>query len=188
MGRDKRVVLFGPPLCGKTTLLTAYARWRGLSPERVELACGAAGLRHWVLRARSMTAGTELITIPGAVWSPDAWWSLVGDASAVALVLDSQAVREEADCAHLTELANAPRCPSLGCVVWTKMDLVTKGGVDRVPTLPAPPAPGAPLRGQHETSATMGATMASWPTFMTRSDDAASLLAPLRYLVERLEA
>lgn len=183
----RRIVLFGPPLCGKRTLMRAYAASEAAEIERATLACGSESMPHELSRARLPKSHAELITIGGAVWNVDAWWPLLTGSSAIVLLLDSQAGRESADREHVVALAMAPGFPRLGCVVWTKEDLVTTHGLERV-TLSLEDeaaADDSPWRSRpHQTNR---AFIASWPTFSTRMDDEASMRAPVTYLLSELD-
>ncbi len=104
------------------------------------------------------------------------------------LVLDSQAGRESADREHIGALAMAPRCPRLGCIVWTKEDLVTTHGLERVRlSLEEAAAAGESLWRNPPANRTNSAVVASWPTFSTRIDNEASMLAPLTHVISRLD-
>ncbi len=190
-----RVVIFGPGLSGKSTLLKAFADALGLTVDSSAVQLGAPvehrrahplparatfelvtePIRYKVVRARSADATTELVTIPRAVWSIDAW-SYLGAAAAVVLCLDSQVERSASNQEHVDYLVNAPWCPRSGCVVWTKHDLVTDHGL-RPASVSIPASRSSPSREPYRDPG-----VASWPTFRTRFDDAASMRAPLEYL------
>lgn len=187
MELERRIVLFGPPLCGKRTLTKAFADSRPARLERATLACGSEKMPHEVSRVPLPEARVEIVTIGGAVWSVDAWWPFLADSSAVVLVLDSQAGREAADREHIAALATAPSCPRVGCVVWTKEDLVTTHGLERVKlSLHSEPDTQSLWRGTpgQQTSCP---DIATWPTFSTRFDDQGSMLTPLTFLMSQLE-
>ena len=186
MSSERRIVLFGPPLCGKQTLLAACANLQVSELERTTLACGSESMPHLVSRAWLPGPRAELVTIGAAVWNLDAWWALLATSAAVVLMLDSQAVRESADREHANALAMAPSCPRVGCVVWTKDDLVTTHGVEPVnfSTFSPMNADGGwrSAPGHHSNT-----VIANWPTFSTRFDDRESMFEPIAFLMAALE-
>lgn len=84
------VVLFGPPLSGKTTLLMEYARRHG-----APLISGRPG--DHVTAPIHLTVDTpeaRLITIPGAVWDESDWDPLLSGADRIVAFFDLQRGRE----------------------------------------------------------------------------------------------
>lgn len=186
MESKRQLVLFGPPLCGKRTLLGSYAESQGSKVERTMSPCGSDSFPHWVIRA-SLNSDTDLVTIGGSVWNIDVWWPLIAGSHAVVLMLDSQAVREAANEEHVRSLAAAPGCPRIGCVVWTKEDLVTTRGLERA-SLSIPSLVGGQSFWRSPPGfASNGPIMANWPTFSTRFDESRTMLAPITFLMSDLE-
>lgn len=186
MKQRRDIVLFGPPFCGKKTFLETFAQAEGARIERVTRLSGADALPHVFVTTSLAGLDIELITVGGTPWSIDVWWPSIANASAIALMLDSQALGETADREHFLALAKTPICPRIGCVVWTKEDLVTKHGLQRAKLSIPDLVRGGMWRdatGEWRNSATIG----MWPTFATRFDDRRSMLAPVAYLISELE-
>jgi hypothetical protein len=180
----RQIVLFGPPFCGKKTLLENVAQAEGTRLERVTRACGSDALPHVFLTASLTNSPIDLVTLTGTPWNIDVWYPSIASASAIALMLDSQALGEAADREHLLALARAPSCPRIGCVVWTKEDLVTKHGLGRAKVSFSEVASGMWRDASGELR--NGTTIGEWPTFATRFDNKQSMLAPLGYLMSAL--
>jgi hypothetical protein len=163
--------------------MKAFADSQALVIETSTLACGSESMPHEISRLLLATSRIELVTLGGAVWNIDAWWPLIARSSAVVLMLDSQSVRESADREHITALAAAPNCPRLGCLVWTKDDLVTTHGLEKavlaVGDVLRAPGSNAPFRAN-------SGVIATWPSFSTRMDVEDAMLAPIGYLVTQL--
>lgn len=166
----RTVLLFGPPLSGKHTLLKGCADAHQVQEERARIPCGADGIPHWVHRVTLNRLGTELVTVPGAPWRMDVWWPLLAAATGVALVLDGQEARERADREHIDALMNMTM-PATRCVIFTKEDLIAKGAVGRV---------SSSLLDDHRIS--------GWHTFRTRSDQPATLVEPIEWLVRHISS
>lgn len=171
MASSRGIVLYGPPAAGKQTLLLAYAQSTAAKVEGTVVPRGGENFPHLVKRTLDESKGTgvELLTMPGGVWSMDAWWPLLSAASGIALVLDGQEAREKADREHIDALMNMT-LPAVRCVIFTKEDLIAKGAVGRV-----------------SASVLDDARIAGWQTFRTRSDQPHTLVAPIEWLVEHLE-
>lgn len=84
------VVLFGPPLSGKTTLLTELARARGAEVVSREGGSHATAPIHLAVNV----PGAQVSTIPGAVWDDGDWDALLNDSHAIVAVFDLQRGRE----------------------------------------------------------------------------------------------
>jgi hypothetical protein len=164
----RRVVLFGPPLAGKGTLLRALAHSRSARVEQADVPCGAERIPQIVLRlVAGEAAGPELMTIPGSPWNIDCWDEFLVSATSVVLVLDPQAEQESPDRLHIAHLSRFR--PPLGCVAWTKGDLIAKGLSQLVPrTLLA----GTPFEG--------------WPSFETRQDEPETLTDALDWPLRQM--
>lgn len=113
---------------------------------------GAENFPHLVKSTTDERTGIELMTMPGGVWSMDAWWPLLSAAAGVALVLDGQEAREKADREHLDALMSMT-LPAVRCAIFTKEDLIAKGAVGRV-----------------SAALLNDARIAGWQTFHTRND------------------
>ena len=141
----------------------------GVSAEVVERGLPVAGSGAEVvdrgLFVRDPTANVAVATIWGPVWNLNSWPALLAKADAVMLVLDPQIAREAPDRECVATLMSLPVATRVGCVVWTKQDLVERG-VAIV------------------SKAMVGGTSAEyWRTFATRFDDAVRLLEPIEWLV-----
>lgn len=168
MAKPPRLLIFGPPLAGKGALLGAYAQAHDLHVERSTVPLGRERFPHWVARVESARPHVEVVTIPGAVWSIDAWWTFLSASAAVALVLDGQEARERADREHLDALMGMT-LPAVRCVVFTKEDLIERGAVVRV---------SPSLSGDDR--------LANWQTFRTRNDKPTTLLEPIEWLIRQI--
>ena len=180
---ERRIVLFGPPLCGKRTLMRMNADSQRSELAKATVACGSESMPHEVNRVWLAESHTELVTIGGAVWNMDAWWSLLVASQAVVLMLDSQAVRESADREHIDALAGAPNLPDEGCVVWTKDDLVTTHGLERAALSVSEILHSSRTSPSNSPFRSNGKAIANWPSFSTRMDVWESMLAPISYLM-----
>jgi hypothetical protein len=163
----RRILLCGPPLAGKTTMLQAFAGARTLTLWQFD-PLGGGGKTEGVvdrgLYVKDPEEDATIATIWGAFWYEESWPTLVARADGIVLVLDPQIAREKADREFVAAVsATAPR---LGCTVWTKGDLVARGSE----TVDA--------------GAVLATTLVeSWPVFTTRFDDASTLLAPLHWIL-----
>lgn len=142
------IVLFGPPLAGKRTLLERV--FGGVRSEsRLRHPSG-----HLALRVEPGDGRAPVFTFPGSVWDASAWDEPLREATAIGLVLDAQPSRQEANRACVQQLLASALAPTLpGCVIWTKCDLAS----------PPFPSPELPLEEP---------TFAGWPTFFVRGDRA----------------
>jgi signal recognition particle receptor subunit beta len=121
----KRLVLYGPPLAGKTTILKAIAAAHSASIETFyahsrdddRLIC--RGTRTELTHSSSTI---ELATLGGPKQDHEIWRALLDGAAAVVLVLDGQREREEANRTWVANLASGQTLVP-GCVVITKLDL-----------------------------------------------------------------
>jgi signal recognition particle receptor subunit beta len=170
VANPRRILLYGPPAAGKQTLLAAYAESKTVTVEGSVAPRGGENFPHLVKRTTDERIGIELLTMPGGVWSMDAWWPLLSAAAGVALVLDGQEAREQADREHIDALMSMT-LPAVRCVVFTKEDLIAKGAVGRVsPALSA------------------DARIAGWETFLTRNDQPQTLIEPIEWLIRQVAA
>ena len=166
----RRLVLCGSAIAGKTTILQTFASSRGLALRRFEPNSGSGEVRDRGVSLIADDGGIELMTVCGVVWNDDTWPVVVGGAVALALVLDIQATRAQADREFAEAVARMPNAPSLGCVIWTKEDLIADGVEERVPP-----------------TLLSGTAVETWPSFLTRHDQPWTLLAPLEWLLAQVK-
>lgn len=162
-------MLYGPPLAGKTTLLRAYARSRGLAVEEA-LQPWSGLISFRVARVRDARSGLELVTLPGRTWTKDMWWPFLDKMAGLAIVLDSQESREAADRAYVDALLARTLTVDACCTVWTKRDLLA-GGVEPVSSALADDPRLAPL-----------------PRFEARTDEPEALAIALSWLAGQVGA
>jgi hypothetical protein len=84
------VVLFGPPLSGKTTVLMEFARKHGAPLISRRPSEHVTAPIHLIVD----TPDARLITIPGAVWDESDWDPLLRDADSIVAFFDLQRARE----------------------------------------------------------------------------------------------
>lgn len=126
-GVTRNIVIYGPPLAGKTTLLRAYARSRGLAVEEtIQPWSGMNSFR--VARVRDVQRRLELVTLPGKTWTKDMWWPFLVKMAGLAIVLDSEEHREKMDRVYVDALLTRTLTVDACCTIWTKRDLLTSGG------------------------------------------------------------
>ena len=165
----RKIVLYGPPLAGKTTLLRAYARSHGLAvEEKIQPWSGLISFR--VARVRDVRNGLELVTLPGKTWTKDMWWPFLDKMAGLAIVLDSQESHEGADRAYLDALFARTLTVDACCTVWTKRDLVAGGAKPVASTLADDPR------------------LAPLPRFEARADEPDGHVLPLSWLVGQVGA
>ena len=94
----RSLVLYGPPLAGKRTIIENVGRARDASFSLFTVTAGEPPVPHRVLQAVFQDGGhVLLLTISGAVWSPSAWRHLFEGSEGLLMVLDSQPTRVEAN-------------------------------------------------------------------------------------------
>jgi hypothetical protein len=170
--KEACVVLYGPPMAGKRTLMDQIGRLSSAAPLVVREPAIECGENPDIGSSLAFTAGTrrvKALTFSGGVWNEEGWSPLIYAAAAVILVLDAQETRRDADLEFVRKLAIRPRQSPLGCVALTKQDL---GRGDT-----------AILSG-HDLLA--GSPFASWPVFLTRSGDTSEISRLLAWLTEAL--
>ena len=158
------IVIYGPPLSGKRTLLETLAGAGQLALTRFDVLIPALEVRGAV-GARVVGSYSEealdASTLSGGVFDEQCWGELVARATSAVLVFDPQQSREE-EIARVIERASAMSgFPRRGCVVHSKQDL-------------------APRRAMVALS---GTPFAGWPEFRSRFDRTESMLAPFEWLV-----
>lgn len=177
----RRILLYGPPLAGKCTILQAFADERGLPLRQFNPLAGVSqevidrGLRvpgeggdviDRGLNVVDQARDVGIATIWGAFWNLNSWPTLLARADLVVLVLDPQSSRDAAnrECAVAADArATAIR---RGCVVWTKQDLALEAAERASPDV------------------LKGTVAEDWRVFRTRADSRQSMLAPLEWLID----
>lgn len=129
MTRRRSVLLYGPPLAGKSTILECFAQRESLDAESFEIkpagqAFAERGYR--VVDDRSVVAATA----PGAVWTMGTWDELLRKTKRILLVLDPQKSRREANLEYIEYLGDYGR-RVVGIQV-TKTDLVEREAAQQV--------------------------------------------------------
>lgn len=138
-----RLVLFGSPLAGKTTILQAVeSRFGGLL--RHEAAEGGCD-RVLVWRGRVGDRECRLSTAPGSVWDFRSWTRLFETASGVVLVIDPLTEFAESVAECLLRFALIARRPPVLFVQLTKQDLGEKGFSFWIDASRSPFADGVPV-------------------------------------------
>lgn len=165
--------------------MEVFARVAGKEMQRTTRPAGAGGVPCAFLTATLATPAIQLVTLPGSPWKIEAWWPLIADAAALVLMLDSQKPAEPRNREHVLALASAVRCPRLGCVVWTKNDLVTTHALEKSAS-PIQDLERDLLWRDAPAEHRNRALIAAWPTFTTRFDDQESMLAPVDSLISEL--
>jgi hypothetical protein len=167
-----RVILYGPPLAGKRTLIQSIALRHNAPLHAFEFRTEEWRDYHDAGVDTTVTLGAhayELLTFSGTIWYEAAWPSIVSRADALVLVLDAQASREDADRRSVKELAHISNAPEFGCVVVTKQDLVAEG-VPSVSTL-------------HLVD---NSRFVGWPIFYSRCDQSDSAIVPFEWVARQL--
>ena len=163
-----RILLFGPPLAGKATICEAFARSRGARIEAFDPSTGTGEVRDRAIRI-VVSSDLEVATVYGVVWNEDTWSSLLHTATALAVVLDGQSVQEDTDRDFVCKLNVLGKLPSVGCVIWTKADLIANGVV-------------APVA--HDLL--HGTRIDGWRSFGSRFDQPRTLTEPLEWLASEM--
>lgn len=167
-----KVVLFGPPLAGKRTLLETYALLKHKKSEVYQLKPeGTSPIADVALRLRFKCGDTsiEFHTLSGSPWYASSWDDLFHDAWAAILVLDAQATRTEANMSFLTLFQQRRERAHLCCIAVTKQDLV-HAGVSCTAT----------------EKILKGFDLGEITIFLTRCDEAHTLYAPLDWISQRV--
>lgn len=177
----RRILLYGPPLAGKCTILQAFADEHdlplrqfnplaGVSKEVVERGLRVRGEGVDVidrgLSVIDQARDVGIATIWGAYWNLNSWPSLLARADLVVLAMDPQSSRDAAnrECALAADAISARI--RQGCVAWTKDDLSLGASERASPDI------------------LKGTVAENWRVFRTRSDSRQSMLAPLEWLIE----
>lgn len=170
---DACVVLYGPPLAGKRTLMDRIGGLSAGAPSVTREPAIECQQNSDIGSRLTFTIGARRVsalTFSGGVWNEDLWLPLIYRASAVILVLDGQRTRQDADMEFVEKLEGLPRLSRLGCVALTKQDL----GKSDVEMLSA-----------RELLA--GKAFAAWPVFLTRAESTAETSRLLKWLGTSLE-
>lgn len=170
-----RVVLYGRPLAGKTTIIEALGRARGSELRGIRLATEYASFdlpsHHGVITEFALGATRcEVATIPGEVLGDGPWRTLLDGAQAVVVVLDCQA-GADAQNEVLRSLDLLPRTWNRGCVVLSKADLVPQNIVETTRSY---------VEGK------LKSRRLELPVFIARVDQPETLEKPMDWLLSRL--
>ena len=163
------IVLFGPPLAGKGTIVQAVGLSRAERVRSLEVSSNTdfGVVKHHALLV-SCTDRTEtqlyVATLPGGVWGTDPWCELLRRACAIVLVLDSQRTRATENAESIEVLDGLEQVPNVGCVVMSKGDLVRASTSTSYARLSSSP-------------------FSAWPVFHTRHDSPATLLRPIEWIL-----
>ena len=118
-----KIAIFGPPLAGKTTLVSAYARSRGLKTASGPAHFTANSMaRPCLVRACKAEGHAQAVTYMGAVWSMEDWDPLLQACDGLLVVLDSQITRMNANMKHVQFIREA-RLNVRACFLFSKSDL-----------------------------------------------------------------
>lgn len=161
-----RIVIYGPPLSGKATIVRRFAQ--SVSKKAVErrVALGSPPHEYWTARTTSQTGDVEIYTIPGATWGFSPWWELIDGAAGLVLIWDLQKTQARAN-VHFAEALIGRSHPPIVCIIGTKADLL------EIET--AKPA----------SCYEFPEELASYPRFLSRSDAFNSLEAPVHWAVDK---
>lgn len=165
------MVVYGPPLAGKTTALQALAARKALPLQRFEplprsqVQAGTPSDQGLVIN--DTAGGYSVASICGVVFNLQSWSPLLSKADGLVLFLDPQIARLEAN-RECVQKVNALGRPILGAIVWTKQDIV-ESGAETV-----------------STKLVESGAVGGWPVFRSRHDEPASLLQPIEHLLAAL--
>jgi GTPase SAR1 family protein len=118
----KRLLLYGPPLSGKSTIVQVFAQERSLATEGFEIRPAGQSFAERGFRAIDRGSGLVAETIAGAVWTMATWDELLGQESEILLVLDPQESRRVANREFVEHLSDRRR--RIAAIQVTKTDLV----------------------------------------------------------------
>jgi hypothetical protein len=158
-----RVVVYGPPLAGKTTLLKIYANERRFPVERFETQRSDEPVHDRGVLVRGDPC--EIVTMAASVFNDSTWPDLLHSAAAVVLIIDGQATRATTTKEFVTALQR--QLPLRGCVVWTKLDLQRERRV-----------------GWITRNVLTGTPFAGWKTFDIDKDNVVGICAALDWVNE----
>ncbi|MDH5493667.1 MAG: hypothetical protein OEY14_17065, partial [Myxococcales bacterium] len=172
-----RVVLYGPPLAGKTTIVETFSRKKGLELRSIQVPSNHPTIDvpdHAGIVTETMLAATrcEVSTIPGGVFGDTPWISLIGNAQAVVVVLDCQADIADLD-RVLQKLDSFPGTHALRCVVLSRADLAPTSVLEQKRSY---------LRGK------LQSREVELPLFVTRLDQPETLVRPIDFLLDKLSS
>ncbi|MDP9193801.1 MAG: GTPase domain-containing protein [Acidobacteriota bacterium] len=88
------IVIFGPPLSGKTTLLRAFAEQKGSVVAHREGGDHDTAPVIYFVRLAIGDSDIELATIPGSPWNTSDWNPLLSAANGLVATFDLQRARE----------------------------------------------------------------------------------------------
>lgn len=118
-----KIAIFGPPLAGKATILSAYARSRGFKMGNGPAPFATNKMAPPCLCSTYKAEGhAQVATYSGVVWSMDDWHPLLKPCDALLVVLDSQATRMDANMKYVQFIREA-RLNVRACFLFSKSDL-----------------------------------------------------------------
>jgi len=160
-----KIVLFGPPLAGKSTALVAYAHSRELKTQTGRARSITGGAEPHLLRTSKVQEGAQVATYSGSIWSIHDWKPMLQACDALVIVLDSQSDRMDTNIEHIRFLEQEH--PKIrGCLLVSKIDLPTS----------------IPTKEICRRLAIGGGPFSDWPRFESTIQDITTLLAPFRFL------
>lgn len=125
----KNILLYGPPLAGKSTILQHFAEETSLATESFEIK--PAGQSFSELAYRAVDGSTVVAqTISGAVWTMATWDELLRDEGQILLVLDPQQSRHSINQEYVEYLG--ARRARIAAIQVTKTDLVGEHAAEDV--------------------------------------------------------
>ncbi len=161
-----KIAIFGPPLAGKTTILNAYARSRGLKTEAglAQFTANNIAPPHMV-RAYEAEGQAQAVTYAGSVWTMDDWAPLLQACDGLLIVLDSQNTRMDTNLTHVQFLREA-RLNVRACLLFSKRDLPNS----------------SPAKFLQDHLALCDEPFRDWPSFESTIQAPDTLLAPFDFL------
>jgi signal recognition particle receptor subunit beta len=163
-----KIAIFGPPLAGKSTVLRAYARSRGLKTQAGHAQSATEGAAPHLLRTCKAEEHAQVATYSGAVWSIHDWDPLLRACDALLIVLDSQGERMDANLAHVQFLRRL-RPNVRACFLLSKSDLPTSLPVEEI----------------RRYLGLGDEPFVDWPIYESTDRASNTLLTPLDFLLER---
>lgn len=162
----KQVLLYGPPLAGKATILRELADrlLASLEPYVVPFDDEHHVQDRGLCVTRESPAAT-IVTISGAVWNTGAWRAMIRAADVLLLVLDSQKSRWSANRECILAVCQTAH-PARVALVFTKTDLAS------------------PSACEHAINDLLPLSAAHWPRFTTSVVQSESLYAPLLWALQ----
>jgi len=191
----KKIILYGPPLAGKRTALELLGAYQNERVQRFAI-CGDPSDQTRIPRTldgkimyasaeeygstriknvgcyittKSGVTATTVLTFSGTVWTETLWGDFVSSADAVALMLDSQPSCVDTNLRFIRQLDALNPASTVGCVCWTKMDLIGS---------------------RHDLidSHLRMSRHSGWPAFLCSVADPPTIRAPIEWLMRQLRS